>query len=131
MSKRNVLKIIFTWLLAIIWGGLIFYLSSVSDFSVATGTAKRSNFLSGIIHVLLYIILSFLLIRALLTSGLSRGRAFLFGFLVASLYGISDEWHQSFVPSREARVTDWLLDVAGAYLTLSCYTYKYKYRRRQ
>ena len=30
-----------------------------------------------------------------------------------SLYGISDEWHQSFVPGRQASVLDWLADTAG------------------
>jgi VanZ family protein len=31
-----------------------------------------------------------------------------------SLYGISDEWHQSFVVGREADVWDWVADTLGA-----------------
>jgi len=38
--------------------------------------------------------------------------AFALGLTV--LFAASDEWHQSFVPSREARVTDVLIDTAGA-----------------
>ena len=34
-------------------------------------------------------------------------------FAVATLYGISDEWHQSFV-GRHATVQDWLADTVGA-----------------
>jgi VanZ family protein len=30
-----------------------------------------------------------------------------------SLYGASDEWHQSFVPGRMVEVADWLADSIG------------------
>ncbi len=33
----------------------------------------------------------------------------------ASLYGISDEIHQSFVPFREAEVADVIADILGAF----------------
>ena len=35
---------------------------------------------------------------------------------IASVYGVFDEWHQSFVPGRYASLTDVTLDVAGAAL---------------
>jgi VanZ family protein len=34
--------------------------------------------------------------------------------LLASLYGVTDEFHQSFVPGRTPDIVDWLLDTAGA-----------------
>jgi VanZ family protein len=39
-------------------------------------------------------------------------------FALAAAYSASDEIHQAFVPSREARVTDVLIDVVGASLGL-------------
>lgn len=36
--------------------------------------------------------------------------------LVGSLYGVADEWHQSFVPGRTASPGDLLADVAGVAL---------------
>lgn len=33
---------------------------------------------------------------------------------IACLYGISDEWHQSFVVAREPSVRDWVADTVGA-----------------
>ena len=32
----------------------------------------------------------------------------------SSLYGITDEYHQSFVPGRSTAVDDWVADTAGA-----------------
>jgi VanZ family protein len=33
---------------------------------------------------------------------------------IASVYGITDEFHQSFVPGRDANIWDWLADTIGA-----------------
>ena len=35
-----------------------------------------------------------------------------------SLYGWSDEWHQSFVPGRYSSISDWLADTIGAALSI-------------
>lgn len=40
-------------------------------------------------------------------------------FAFTVLYAASDEWHQSFVPTREAHLTDVLIDAAGAFMMLS------------
>ena len=39
--------------------------------------------------------------------------------LFASLYGVSDEFHQSFVDGRNADVWDWLADTVGASLMVA------------
>lgn len=39
-------------------------------------------------------------------------------WLVASLYGIVDELHQSFVPGRVCSVADWVSDALGAALAV-------------
>ena len=38
--------------------------------------------------------------------------------LFCSLYGLSDEWHQSFVAGRSADVFDWVADTVGATVAL-------------
>ncbi|MDD1627404.1 MAG: VanZ family protein [Methylococcaceae bacterium] len=35
-----------------------------------------------------------------------------------SLYGLSDEWHQSFVVGRESDTADWVADTIGAALAI-------------
>jgi len=44
---------------------------------------------------------------------LATGQAWL-AVLLASLYGVSDELHQAFVPGRSADAADWLADTTGA-----------------
>lgn len=41
-----------------------------------------------------------------------------------SLYGLSDEWHQSFVPGRNSSAADWLADTTGV-LTAQLLLLKY------
>ena len=43
--------------------------------------------------------------------------------LIVSLWGITDEIHQSFVPSRSASVFDWIFDTTGAFLGALCYIF--------
>lgn len=45
-------------------------------------------------------------------------RPWIISLLFCSLYGISDEWHQSFVTGRYSDISDWLADTAGAGLAL-------------
>jgi VanZ family protein len=40
-------------------------------------------------------------------------------FAVSALYGLSDEFHQSFVPGRDMSAWDWLADVVGALVVAS------------
>jgi VanZ family protein len=46
-----------------------------------------------------------------------KGAAFAFG--AAALYAVTDEFHQSFVSTRQGQWTDVLIDVTGALLALT------------
>jgi VanZ family protein len=45
-------------------------------------------------------------------------RAALLAVLATSLFGVTDEFHQSFVPGRRAAIDDWALDTASAALAI-------------
>ena len=69
------------------------------------------------LHGAAYFGLTVLLVRAL-----ARGRwqaitasTLLAAWLIAVVYGASDEWHQSFVPSRHADLVDLQADAIGAF----------------
>lgn len=129
MFKKNNNKKILNWILVVIWMIVIFWSSSISDFSSVTGDEDGNDVVSAIVHIILYMVLAWLLIQAMLESKLSRAKAFFGAFIIAILYGATDEIHQYFVPGREPHLSDWLLDLVGAYLVLSLYTHKYRRKK--
>ena len=93
---------------------LIFIASSIPDVPPLPGgmTDKQG-------HSLGYAILGAVILRAL-AGGRIRGvtwRTALGTVLLATLYGVSDEFHQSFVPNRTSDVYDVLADATGAATT--------------
>jgi VanZ family protein len=45
----------------------------------------------------------------------------LWAIVAASLYGLTDEVHQSFTPGRDVDAIDWVVDTAGAALAVFVY----------
>lgn len=91
---------------------LIFAGSAQSDVGVA------GRIPDWITHGAEYALLSVLVARAL-AGGLRRGlapRRALGAVALCTLFGVSDEYHQSFVPRREASAADVGKDAAGALL---------------
>jgi VanZ family protein len=69
-----------------------------------------------ITHGTSYLILGALVCRALAGGSTRRltGRRAIVAVLICLLYGTTDEWHQSFVPPRNASWGDVAKDLAGA-----------------
>lgn len=67
------------------------------------------------LHVIEYGIFGALLARALerTAPAAPRLRIVAAAFVLAALYGVSDEWHQSFVPGRSATAMDAAADAIG------------------
>jgi VanZ family protein len=81
-----------------------------------------------IAHFGAYGLMATLWVRAL-SSSVSSGRAALLAWVVASLFGVTDEFHQSFVPGRSTELADWLADSGGAALAVALYRFWPAYRR--
>lgn len=99
----------------IIWAGLIFFLSAQSTLPGASYPLLDYIFKQGA-HVFVYAVLHFLVWRAIkITSSPSHGQAklFLLPIFLAAIYAFTDELHQSFIPGREATLTDIGFDLAG------------------
>lgn len=88
------------------WMGVIFALSSLP------GSAVPGRF-SSLGHFVVYFVLGALYLLAIRPDEPSW-RAALLAIVLASLYGITDEFHQSFVPGRTPDVADWLVDTGAA-----------------
>jgi VanZ family protein len=71
-------------------------------------------------HFTEYAVLAFLTRRAFITSSHAflRRNWFNLGLLLVVIYGLLDEFHQSFVPSRTASVYDSVIDIAGGLTVL-------------
>jgi len=93
-----------------LWAGLLFFLSSRSDL----GAAGRIP--DWITHGTAYLAFAVLVARAAV-GGLGEplaGRTAAAVVLAVTLYGVSDEWHQSFVPGRDSSAGDVAKDAGGA-----------------
>ena len=69
-------------------------------------------------HVTEYAVLAALLAWAALGTRMDDGgkRLFAGAWLIATAYAATDEWHQSFQPTRQGQVMDVVIDSAGAAL---------------
>ncbi len=90
---------------------LIFYTSSMSDLGAPPGDISDKS-----AHFIAYAALGASLIRALAggRSAAMTPRRILLAVVIATLYGVSDELHQSFVPNRMPDMLDVVADAAGA-----------------
>ncbi len=82
-------------------------------------------------HLSEYAVLSLLIFRALanmIRSGRFAGAASI-TLLISSAFAASDEFHQSFVPSRMSSVRDVVIDITGAIFGMTIY-WSFVHKRR-
>ncbi|MDQ6962454.1 MAG: VanZ family protein [Mariprofundaceae bacterium] len=109
-------KITYVWLqhaLVLLWCGLIYSLSAQSTLPE---TPFMIPYQDKIAHAGIYAWLAFFAcfsFRHILKKPLLIVLA---AWLFCAAYGLSDEWHQSFVAERMPDVWDWCADVSGAAL---------------
>lgn len=108
---KNIVKY---WLPLYAYGALIFYMSSMPKPLPSISIPSFDKAL----HIIEYSIFGFLAVRAFRYS---PTRVFYKNFkvlaiLLTLLYGISDEVHQLFVPSRESSIFDIIADAIGGIL---------------
>lgn len=94
--------------------GLIYWLSDQSRFPAPIWFSFQDKFYHAGAYFLLAIS-AWCNIRHRVERPIIRAALAL---VFASLYGASDEWHQSFVPGRSADVWDWVADTLGAMLAM-------------
>ena len=139
------------WLPVLIWLGLIFIGST--DLLSAEHTSRflipflhwldpriswaAINTIHTVIrklgHVIEYAILAVLLWRALRGGKSFEARtaiSFVLVWFACVILAASDEFHQSFVPSRTASARDAMIDIGGAFVGLiMCWTFAAKKKR--
>lgn len=114
------------WLPVIVYGIFIFWLSSrIVYTNTDTIWFPHSD---KIIHIGEYGILTFLVLRAIKINftKLEAGEVCFFSVLISFAYGISDEVHQMYVPSRQLDILDLTANFLGAFVVGLIWWYKNK-----
>jgi len=111
----QVSELLLHWSPAFLWAGFIFYLSHQSS---PPGASLAPDYIG---HILLYGILTLTLLWAV-TKGFRKPptlRLVIMAWVLALLYGITDEVHQSMIPLRDPSLQDLVSNSVGSVLSLS------------
>lgn len=110
-------KVVKYWLPVILWAVVIFSFSAkpttrTSEIYWQDFIVKKSA------HVVEYVIFTVLFYRGLKNGGVEKKEAGVYSVILAILYAVSDEIHQSFTPGREPTVRDVFFDTSGSFLAV-------------
>lgn len=104
-----------------LWGPVAVYMAAIFALSSQATLPGSSLTPDWTQHGVAYAGLALVSLRA--TSGARWSgvgvRAVWLAWAIATFYGVTDEWHQSFVPGRMADARDVIADAAGAALGLA------------
>lgn len=113
-TRRDTIRdLVRYWLPPLAWMGVIFYLSAQPQLPTAPEPLMDALLKKGG-HFMAYALLALLWWRALSRGKKTDRTTLALAFVIAVLYGLSDEFHQSFVPGRHPSPWDVLIDAAGA-----------------
>lgn len=131
MPARSKTYTAVSWVLVACMAGFIFFMSAHTSNELGEGFFEEvREALAGVLNALFgyhedpvspfchfneYLLFGVLLANAL-HSHMGWPAACLLALAIASGYGVTDEFHQSFVPGRTVDVLDWATDTCGAAL---------------
>lgn len=114
MSRLSVRSLLGLWLPVVLYALVIFAASSFPspEFPIQFWSFDK------ILHLAEYALLGILLARAIKGTQpvIDLRKLYLLVAAIALLYGVSDEFHQAFVPGRTVSVWDALTDGVGGFL---------------
>lgn len=119
MEIKKIIKFIPT----IVWMLVIFYFSSRQTTGIG-GTNEINRFLIlKSFHLIEYTFLALLLSFAIVKKR--------WVIIIAYLYAISDEIHQSFIPGRTCRFRDTLIDLIGICIGIFVFNKIFSFKRKK
>ena len=109
-------QVFWYWVPVALYAGVIFYLSAQSHPEEQLPSFLLKDVSDKVLHGVEYGILAVLCYQAFRrAAGPAVARqAVVLAIVTASVYGVTDEVHQFFVPFRESSWQDWLADTIGA-----------------
>jgi len=98
---------------AVIWAGILYYLSDQPGIDMAPLFSHQYK----VMHVVAYALLGIFCMGALKKSSTGYRPAQLWAVTaLTGVYGLLDEYHQSFIPGRFSTASDVIADLAGGFL---------------
>lgn len=138
MNKNTI-----SWLMVILWMSLIFSFSHQpreNSNKLSTGITERiavvvenltpnkninirsfNHILRKNAHFFIYLILGILVANSLKVSKVSGLKLITYTLVICTLYAISDEIHQLFIPGRGGQIQDVIIDSVGSTVGLFFY----------
>jgi len=101
------------WLPVFLYVVLIFYISSI-----AAPELPITGIDMSLVHIPEFFILSYLIFRALSKEKMNPWNTFALAIAISTLYGVTDEIHQLFVPGRYFSIFDIIFNFIGSSLIL-------------
>ena len=99
------------------WGPAVLQMAVIFGFSATPDIGRLPYGISDLSgHFAGYVLLGALVVRAVAGgrwAGVTSSAAAR-AWLISAAYGVSDEFHQSFVRGRSPSTSDWVADAAGA-----------------
>ena len=116
VRQDGTLQMLWYWMPLALYAGTIFFLSAQPHPEEHLPSFLFKEVSDKVLHTLEYAVLGALCYRAFRwgLNDLVAARALVIAIITASLYGVTDEVHQLFVPFRESSWLDWLADTIGA-----------------
>lgn len=110
-------RLLLYWLPVILWASFIYYLSAQPDLRIVPDNIW-DFILRKAAHMFVYAVLFLLVVRAFGKKHLA------FAFLLTLLYAVSDEYHQTKVPTRHGDPMDLLIDTTGIIIAFVVWKYE-------
>jgi VanZ family protein len=124
---KKIISLLWLWTPVFIWMGMIFYSSSL----IMEESKIDVPNIDKLFHFIEYFILGYLWTRALTYTSSNPNYLYIFiaAVIISTLYGVSDEVHQLFVPTRSCDAIDLLSDLAGSAAGAGLSVYKERIKR--
>jgi VanZ family protein len=95
----------------LLWAAVILCATSIPSSLISL--PGHQGYLDKVVHFSLYAIFAWLLARH--GFGIAgRWPSTALAVIVASAFGVVDEWHQQYIPGRSTEYADWQADTLGA-----------------
>lgn len=126
---KKAIKILVT-ILPFLYMIAIWYMSSQpDDIILDLPSSSTDRFIKEALHLVEFAILYILFVSALAVNQKLKPGFSLLAAIVSCLYGITDEFHQSFIPYRSASLIDVVKDIIGVlavYFHVQYHYFKHK-----